>query len=93
MICDESGYAESKDLPYGWYTVHQIKGWDGREFIEDFDVFISENGNVYRYLLNNANFESRVKIVKKDAESGNIVPQAGMGMKSIRRTVRKSLWK
>ena len=68
MICDESGYAESKDLPYGWYTVHQIKGWDGREFIEDFDVFISENGNVYRYLLNNANFESRVKIVKKDAE-------------------------
>ena len=79
MICDESGYAESKDLPYGWYTVHQIKGWDGREFIEDFDVFISENGNVYRYLLNNANFESRVKIVKKDAESGNIVPQAGHG--------------
>ena len=50
-----------------------------REFIEDFDVFISENGNVYRYLLNNANFESRVKIVKKDAESGNIVPQAGHG--------------
>ena len=79
LICDESGYAESKDLPYGWYTVHQIKGWDGREFIEDFDVFISENGNVYRYLLNNANFESRVKIVKKDAESGNIVPQAGHG--------------
>ncbi len=93
MICDESGYAESKDLPYGWYTVHQIKGWDGREFIEDFDVFISENGNVYRYLLNNANFESRVKIVKKMLKAGNIVPQVTMGMKSIRRTVRKSLWK
>lgn len=79
LTCDEHGYAESKDLPYGWYTVHQTKGWDGRELIDDFDVFISKDGETYRYLLNNANFESRVKIVKKDKESGNVVPQAGHG--------------
>ena len=81
LICDEFGYAESKDVPYGWYTIHQTKGWDGREFIKDFDVYISEDGAVYRYLINNANFESRVMVVKKDAETGNTVPLAGHGYK------------
>ena len=81
LICDEFGYAESKDVPYGWYTIHQTKGWDGREFIKDFDVYISEDGAVYRFLINNANFESRVMVVKKDAETGNTVPLAGHGYK------------
>ena len=31
LTCDENGFAETKDLPYGIYTVHQVKGWDGRE--------------------------------------------------------------
>lgn len=44
LLCDEYGFAETKDLPYGTYTVHQTKGWDGTEFIKDFDVFINENG-------------------------------------------------
>lgn len=42
LTCDEYGFAETKDLPYGIYTVHQTKGWNGTEFIADFDVFISE---------------------------------------------------
>lgn len=79
LVCDKFGFAESKDFPYGWYRVHQTKGWPGREFIDDFDVYISEDGAVYRYLINNANFESRVMIVKKDAETGNTVPLAGHG--------------
>lgn len=79
LVCDEYGFSESKDVPYGWYTIHQTKGWPGREFIDDFDVFIASDGAVYRFLINNANFESRVMIVKKDAESGNTVPLAGHG--------------
>lgn len=35
LICDEYGFAETKDLPYGTYTVHQTKGWNGTEFIAD----------------------------------------------------------
>ena len=34
---------------------------------------------VRRYLINNANFESYIKIVKKDAETGNTIPYAGAG--------------
>lgn len=79
LICDENGFAQTKDMPYGIYTVHQTKGWEGIEFIADFDVYISENGQTYRYLINNAEFESYVKIVKVDSETGNTIPYEGAG--------------
>lgn len=84
LVCDENGFAETKDLPYGIYTVHQVKGWDGRELLPDFDVYISEDGEVYRYLANNANFESYIKIVKVDAETGKTIPYAGAGFQLYR---------
>lgn len=79
LVCDEYGFAETKDLPYGTYTVHQTKGWNGTEFIADFDVFISENNKTYKYLINNASLESYVKIVKVDSETGKQIPYAGAG--------------
>ena len=44
LTCDGNGFAQSKDLPYGVYTVHQVSGWEGRELMSDFDVFIAKNG-------------------------------------------------
>lgn len=79
LICDEYGFAETKDLPYGTYTVHQTKGWNGTEFIADFDVFVNEDGKTYKYLINNASLESYVKIVKVDSETGKQIPYAGAG--------------
>lgn len=79
LVCDENGFAQTKDMPYGVYTVHQTVGWDGTEFIADFDVNISENGQTYRYLINNAKFESYVKVVKVDSETGKIIPYEGAG--------------
>ena len=79
LTCDENGFAQTKDMPYGIYIVHQTSGWDGRELMKDFDVFISADGQTYRFLINNANFESYIKIVKKDAETGNTIPYAGAG--------------
>ena len=84
LICDENGFAETKDLPYGIYTVHQVKGWDGRELLPDFDVYIAKNGEIYRHLANNANFESYIKIIKVDAETGKIIPYAGAGFQLYR---------
>ena len=77
LTCDENGYAQTKEMPYGIYTVHQISGWEGRELIADFDVLISADGEIYRYLINNANFESFIKVIKVDAETGNTIPYAG----------------
>ena len=84
LECDENGFAESKYLPYGVYTVHQLSGWEGRELMNDFDVFIAKDGQTYRYLINNANFESYIKVIKVDAETGNIIPYAGAGFQIYR---------
>ena len=84
LICDENGYCQSADLVYGTYTVHEVKGWDGRELLPDFDVYVSQNGEVYRYLANNANFESYIKIIKVDAETGKMIPYAGAGFQLYR---------
>ena len=79
LTCDEYGFAETKDLPYGTYTVHQTRGWNGTEFISDFDVFVNEDGKTHKYLINNASLESYVKIVKVDSETGKQIPYAGAG--------------
>ena len=81
LTCDENGFAQAKDMPYGIYTVHQVSGWEGSELMSDFDVFISQNGATYRYLINNAPFNSFIKIVKQDAETGKTIPYAGAGFK------------
>ncbi|MEE0914369.1 MAG: SpaA isopeptide-forming pilin-related protein [Ruminococcus sp.] len=79
LVCDEYGFAETKELPYGTYTVHQTKGWNGTEFIADFDVFVNEDSKTYKYLINNSSLESYVKIVKIDSETGKQIPYAGAG--------------
>ena len=79
LICDENGFAQTKDMPYGTYTVHQVSGWEGRELMDDFDVFIAKDAQTYRYLINNSNFESYIQVVKVDAETGKTIPYAGAG--------------
>lgn len=79
IVCDEDGFASTKLLPYGVYTVHQTKGWDGREKIKDFDVYINFDGKTYKFLINNANFESFIKVVKLDAETSKQIAYEGAG--------------
>lgn len=77
IVCDEDGFASTKLLPYGVYTIHQTKGWAGRELITDFDVFINKDGKTYKFLINNKNFESYLKVVKLDKETGKRIPYEG----------------
>lgn len=77
IVCDQDGFASTKLLPYGVYTVHQTKGWAGRELITDFDVFINTDGKTYKFLINNKNFESYLKVVKLDKETGKRIPYEG----------------
>lgn len=77
IVCDQDGFASTKLLPYGFYTVHQTKGWNGREKITDFDVFINTDGKTYKFLINNKNFESYLKVVKLDKETGKQIAYEG----------------
>lgn len=77
LTTDEHGYAGTKQLPYGIYTVRQTKGTEGFDLAAPFDVFIDKDGCCYQYLLNNAPFTGYLKIQKTDAESGLSIPYAG----------------
>ena len=81
LTTDADGFAASKDMPYGRYTVHQTAGEDDKAFVPDFTVFISENGKTYSYILNNDAITARVRVEKRDAETGEIIPMAGTGFR------------
>lgn len=81
LVCDENGFDETKLLPYGIYIVHQTKGWENTEWMQDFEVVISENEKNYFYLINDAVLKSFVRIVKKDAETGKTICASGIGFK------------
>ena len=81
ITTDENGFAQTKELPYGTYTVHQVTGWKNTEFVEDFDVIVDENGKTYQYILNDAVISANIRIAKKDAETGKVIPVSGVGFK------------
>ena len=81
LTTDAAGLATSKLLPYGTYTVHQVSGADGRDLVADFDVLIGENNKVYTYSLTNKIKTSAIKIIKKDAETKEVIPLAGTAFK------------
>ena len=79
LTTDADGFAVSKDMPYGRYTVHQIEGMEGQAFVPDFTVYIRQDDQTYSYILNNLTQASFIRIEKHDAETGKIIPAAGVG--------------
>ena len=77
LTTDLNGYAKSKQLPYGTYVVHQTVGADNTEKCPDFYVNVTENGKTYQYLLNNPEFTTYLKIVKKDSKTHQTVLKKG----------------
>ena len=73
LTTDKEGFAQTKELPYGTYLVHQIDGVDETEFAPDFYVDVKKDGETYKYLLNNPEFTAYLKIVKKDSQTKKTV--------------------
>lgn len=70
LVTGADGKSITKDLPYGTYTLHQVKGVPGREF-KDMDVDVHENGKMYEVTLTNELKYAPLKIVKT-SEDGNV---------------------
>ena len=66
-------------MPYGIYTVHQLRSVDDSEPVADFDVNIAENGKTYEYVLNDKPFKSYIHVTKIDAETSKVIPYKGVG--------------
>lgn len=79
LTTDANGVAKATGLPYGTYTVHQTKGWEGSELCDDFDVTISTNGKTYSYEIENERFYSEVQLMKLDSRTGLLIPEANVG--------------
>lgn len=65
VVTNEYGYGKL-DLFYGTYTVKQIKGKDGYEFVKDFEIEIDSLLEEYQYTLSNN------KIVDEEIEENEI---------------------
>ena len=77
ITTDANGYAITKRLPYGTYTVHQTKGNNKYYFVDDMEITINENNANYHKILEDSPIEFYIKMVKKDADTGNTVNVAG----------------
>lgn len=77
---DINGKATFANLPYGTYVVSETAPLGYRP-IEDFEVTISEEGQRLNYIIENQVIEAKVKIVKKDSETGDVIPVAGATFK------------
>lgn len=67
---DAKGYAITKDLYYGRYTVHQVDSGNVDAYlVDDFNVDVTENGKTYDYALKNQLFKAYLRIVKKDGNT------------------------
>ena len=87
LVTDEKGYACSKELPYGTYLVKETKVPHNLYKTDDFTVEVTEDSRTpQRYrILNDAPFKAYIRMVKKDAESGNTICLSGVTFK-IRNT-------
>ena len=82
LVVGKNGFAASThDLPFGWYTCHQKDGWEGKEKIEDFQIFIGKHNEVYYYIINNAPITAKIKIEKRDLSTGKLIAASGIGFK------------
>lgn len=85
LVTDEDGIAVSKELPYGTYLVKETKVPKDLYKTEDFVVEITEDSREPQdwRVLNDAPFKAYIKLVKKDAENGDIIQLAGATFKIV----------
>lgn len=78
ITVDKDGFAETRLNPYGTYTVHQTEGKEGTEKIPDFQVASLKHNETYSFIANNRVYEALITVMKKDAETGRMIPAPGI---------------
>ncbi|EKZ0262832.1 LPXTG cell wall anchor domain-containing protein [Listeria monocytogenes] len=77
ITTDGDGRAESNWLPYDTYTVHESITPASYQPVPDFQVTIDTEGKTHYYVLEDVAKSATIKIVKKDATTGKIIPAKG----------------
>ena len=81
LVTDKKGYAKSVELPYGQYVVAETKTPENLKQVHPFLVTVNEDSREPQEwrVFDDRPFEFMLKIIKKDAETGNTIPYAGAG--------------
>lgn len=69
------------NLIYGTYTVKQLNTSKDHEKVEDFTITVSEVGDTFYYTLANAEITAKLKVVKVDSTTGNIITRSNIKFK------------
>ncbi|EAC8476633.1 LPXTG cell wall anchor domain-containing protein [Listeria monocytogenes] len=77
ITTDGDGRAESNWLPYDTYTVHESITPASYQPVPDFQVTIDTEGKTHYYVLEDVAKSSAIKVVKKDATTGKVIPAKG----------------
>ena len=81
ITTNEKGFAETI-LPFGTYVVKQVTSTLNHEKVDDFEVIINgDTDEPYYHLLSNAEIKAKLKVIKIDAESGEIIKMSGIKFK------------
>lgn len=68
-------------LPYGTYTVKQLTTTKGHEKIDDFNVEVKTTGEIVKKVISNAPITAKLRVVKIDAESKEVIKRANIKFK------------
>lgn len=80
LTTDSQGTIKFK-LPYGTYTVKQLTTTKGHEKAEDFTLEVKETGPVVTKVIANAEITAKLKVIKVDSETGDIIAKSGIKFK------------
>ena len=88
LTTNSNGYAESKSLEYGNYTMKEISSPVGYNLDNStvYNIKISQNGKVYNYNIENDVYKSSIEVIKVDADD-NTMPVEGAGFDVIAENV------
>lgn len=82
LITNSEGYDKTNNLAYGTFVVKQIKGKIDTEAVDTWEFVVSkENQDTVKYIINNRNFTSYVKLQKKDSETGKLITLSNTSFK------------
>lgn len=70
-------------LPYGTYTVKQLTSTFGHEKADDFTIEVKQTGTVVKKVIANAEVRAKLKVVKVDSETGNVIKRSGIKFKIL----------
>ena len=79
---DEQGNFKAK-LPYGTYTVKQLTATSGHEKMDDFSIEVREPGKAVKKVISNAEITAKLRVVKIDSETKQVIKRAGIKFKII----------